>query len=116
MSGTSDKKWAKCLLFNDFCVPQNAWDKVGTRLGHGTGRDKTMPARDDRAGKRKKHVDPNDRVVIVVSGSVPAGPTGCWLPAFSVPNSTADCQAAQAERSFRSFSHLICPVWCQSRD
>jgi hypothetical protein len=31
ISGTSDKKRAKCPLFNDFCVPLNAWDKVGTR-------------------------------------------------------------------------------------
>ena len=34
--GTSDKTRAKCPFFNDFCVPLNAWDKPGTRVGHGT--------------------------------------------------------------------------------
>jgi len=34
--GTGYKKRAKRPLFNGFAVPQNAWDKPGTRLGHGT--------------------------------------------------------------------------------
>jgi len=37
--GTSDKKRAKCPFFNDFCVPQNAWDKPGTRLRQSMRRD-----------------------------------------------------------------------------
>ena len=36
ISGTSTKKRAKRPLYNDFPVPQNAWDKPGTRLGHAT--------------------------------------------------------------------------------
>jgi len=36
ISGTSDKKRLNALFFNDFCVPLNAWDRPGTRLGHGT--------------------------------------------------------------------------------
>src|SRR6478672_1772052 len=39
ISGTSDKKRANCPFFNNFPVPLNAWDKRGTRLGHGTKRD-----------------------------------------------------------------------------
>ena len=35
--GTSTRKRAKCPLFNDFCVPQNAWDKVGTDDRRDTG-------------------------------------------------------------------------------
>jgi len=38
MSGTKLKKRAKCPLFNDFCVPQKGWDKLGTTTGHGTGK------------------------------------------------------------------------------
>ena len=36
IGGTSTKKRANCPFFNDFCVPQNAWDKPGTTVGHGT--------------------------------------------------------------------------------
>jgi hypothetical protein len=32
-SATGTKKMVKCPFFNNFHVPQNAWDKVGTNLG-----------------------------------------------------------------------------------
>jgi hypothetical protein len=39
ISGTSTKTWAKCPCFNDFCVPQNTWDKPGTTAGQAIQRD-----------------------------------------------------------------------------
>ena len=37
ISGTSEKKSAKRPFFNDFCVPLDGWDKLGTTSGHRTG-------------------------------------------------------------------------------
>jgi hypothetical protein len=39
MSGTSNKTRVKRPLLNDFPVPLNAWDKLGTRLGQAIQRD-----------------------------------------------------------------------------
>src|SRR6476646_5749324 len=39
MSGTEPKTRAKYPRFNNFCVPLNAWDKLGTRLGQAIQRD-----------------------------------------------------------------------------
>jgi len=44
IGGTSTKKKVKSPLFNDFCVPLQAWDKPGTTAGHGTSQDKKEAA------------------------------------------------------------------------